>query len=276
MGGCGIGRFDPRSPVFSSQWMDVGRPFVFLSPSAALSLAAAVFCDGTSPPPQALLPLPHCRYRHRRPSPALCRGHTLLPVFIKVPGCNPHHIGSIAPLPFLCPAATAPASATAFAAALSPLRNLGSCLKAASLAAPAQVPPSVPIPLATVLAYGPPAYMVRRPGAAASAPQALGPQPGSTPLWHGYCPRSAHLHIPTPPPPFLRIWGAYCRSRRTTSSQGSLSPSCGAGPSPISDPANPPARNGPRAPQSSRRTVTGSCRADGIQPQSSSSRRSTK
>ena len=53
------------------------------------------------------------------------------------------------------------------------------------------------------------------------------------------------------------IWGAYCRSRRTTSSQGSLSPSCGAGPSPIGDPANPPARNGPRAPQSSRRTVTG-------------------
>ena len=36
MGGCGIGRFDLRSPVRSSQWMDVrGRPFVFLFPSAS-------------------------------------------------------------------------------------------------------------------------------------------------------------------------------------------------------------------------------------------------
>ena len=40
MGGCGIGRFDLRSSVFSSQWMDVRTSrFVFLSPSASETLS---------------------------------------------------------------------------------------------------------------------------------------------------------------------------------------------------------------------------------------------
>ena len=48
MGGCGIGRFDLRSPVFSSQWMDVrtsiGVPLA-VRQRDAISLAAAVFCE---------------------------------------------------------------------------------------------------------------------------------------------------------------------------------------------------------------------------------------
>ena len=44
MGGCGIGRFDLRSPVFSSQWMDVRTSLcvpLAVRQRDALSLAAA-------------------------------------------------------------------------------------------------------------------------------------------------------------------------------------------------------------------------------------------
>ena len=48
MGGCGIGRFDLRSPVISSQWMDVRTSLcvpLAVRQRDALSLAAAVFCE---------------------------------------------------------------------------------------------------------------------------------------------------------------------------------------------------------------------------------------
>ena len=53
MGGCGIGRFDLRSPVISSQWMDVRTSLcvpLAVRQRDALSLAAAVFCDPPTSP----------------------------------------------------------------------------------------------------------------------------------------------------------------------------------------------------------------------------------
>ena len=50
MGGCGIGRFDLRSPVISSQWMDVRTSLCVPLPVRqrdAQSLAAAVFCESS-------------------------------------------------------------------------------------------------------------------------------------------------------------------------------------------------------------------------------------
>ena len=52
MGGCGIGRFDLRSPVFSSQWMDVRTSLcvpLAVRQRDALFLAAALFCDISFP-----------------------------------------------------------------------------------------------------------------------------------------------------------------------------------------------------------------------------------